>query len=95
MSGMKAGKLGVAFVDAVGTARLVEKLGAVEAGYAVDRATKRMERAAALFGGEILQGTAEQWIAVFASANAALGAALEMQRRVADRSPARPARSPD
>lgn len=84
MSVMRAGKLGVAFADVVGTARLVEKLGAVEAGYAVDRATKRMERAAALFGGEILQGAADQWIAVFASADAALDAALEMQRRVAD-----------
>lgn len=84
MSVMRAGKLGVAFADVVGTGRLVEKLGAVEAGYAVDRATKRMERAAALFGGEILHGAADQWIAVFASADAALDAALEMQRRVAD-----------
>lgn len=84
MSNGNSGRLGVIYADVSGTTRLYHKLGTVEAGYAVDRAIKRMERAIEAHGGTVLNSAADQWVASFESAAAAVSAAIEMQERVND-----------
>ena len=70
-----------------GSARLHEKLGSAEAARAVDRCVKRMERAVEAFRGRILRNTGDEMLALFAQADGAAQAALEMIERVADLPP--------
>jgi len=75
------------FANVSGNARLHEKLGSTEALRAVDRCLKRMERAVTAFGGDNVKTIGSELMAVFARADDAYYAAIEMQARVADLPP--------
>ena len=77
----------VLFADVSGSARLYEKLGSAEALRAVDRCMKRMERAVEGFGGRIVKLVGDELMAIFALADEAFQAGIEMQLRVADLPP--------
>ena len=65
------------------TARLRERLGETEAAHAIDRCLRRMERAIAGHGGQLLATTDGELLATFELAEQACQAAIEMQNRVA------------
>lgn len=77
----------VLFAALLGSARLHEKLGSAEALRAVDRCTKRMERAIEAFGGRVVKVVGDELLAIFHTADDAAQAAVEMQQRVADLPP--------
>lgn len=79
--------LSVLFAGVSGRARLHEKLGGTEALRAVDRCLKRVERVVDGFGGRISKMVGDELMAVFAHADDALQAAVEMQQRVSDLPP--------
>lgn len=72
----------------VGSARLCEKLGSAEAGYALDRCVKRIERAVESNRGAIVESAGGEVMAQFAEPLDACQAAIEMQQRVMDLPPA-------
>lgn len=77
----------VLFAEVSGNAKLHEKLGNTEALRAVERCMKRMERAVEAFGGRIVAQSNAELKAMFATADEASMAALEMQQRIADLPP--------
>lgn len=77
----------VLFADVSGSARLYEKLGDTEAVYAIDRCIKRMERSIESFRGRLAKSVGGELEAVFAAAEDACLAAIDMQQRVADLPP--------
>jgi adenylate cyclase len=77
----------VLFADVAGSARLRDKLGAGEAQWAIDRCLKRMERSVEIFSGHLLKMVETELMAVFATADAAFQAAIEMKQRVDDLPP--------
>lgn len=79
--------IGVLFADISGTTRLYRKIGTDEAQRALERCVKRMERAIETYRGRIVMPAVDEMIAVFASADEALQASAEMQRRLADLPP--------
>lgn len=76
------------FADVSGGARLRQRLGGAETLHAVERCVRRMERSVAAHGGRLFKAGGEEIAAVFPTADAAIAAACEMQRRVADLPPA-------
>jgi len=79
----------VLFADVSGSTRLYEKLGDKEALYAVERCLNRMTRATEQFHGRVIKTIGDEVMAVFASAEAGMEAACEMQQRVEDLPPVR------
>lgn len=79
--------LSVLTAGITGNARLHERLGSTEALRAADRCVKRIERAVKAFSGRLFQVGADEVIAVFDSADAAVQAAIEMHQRIADLPP--------
>jgi adenylate cyclase len=77
----------ILFADVAGSARLRDKLGAGESQWAIDRCLKRMERAVEIFSGRPLKMVGTELSAVFATADAAFQAAIEMKQRVDDLPP--------
>lgn len=77
----------VMFADVAGSARLYERLGDIEANYAVDRCMKRISRCIEASRGRSLQLTGDELLAAFDSAEDACLAAIEMQARIADLPP--------
>jgi adenylate cyclase len=77
----------VFFADVAGSARLRDKLAAGESQWAIDRCLKRMERAVEIFKGRLLKMVGTELMAVFATADAAFQAAIEMKQRVDDLPP--------
>lgn len=75
-------KLTVLFADVSGSAKLYERLGDAEADRAVDRCMTRMQRAIEGFDGRLVKAVGDEMMAVFASAENACQAAIEMQQRV-------------
>ncbi|GAB4168255.1 MAG: hypothetical protein OHK0026_06980 [Rhodocyclaceae bacterium] len=73
--------------DVSGGARLRQRLGAAEAQHALNRCIRRMERAVATHGGHAFKVGGEEIAALFPSADTALLAACEMQRRLSDLPP--------
>ena len=65
------------------TARLRERLGETEAGHAIDRCLRRMERSIASHGGQLVAATDGELLATFDVAEQACQAAIDMQNRVA------------
>lgn len=70
-----------------GNARLHEKLDGQEASRVAERCRKRIERSVESSGGAIFRSGADETLATFETADTAVQAALEMQRRVADLPP--------
>ena len=79
--------IGVLFADISGTTRLYRKIGTDEAQRALERCVKRMERAIESHRGRVVMPAVDEMIAVFATADAALQASAEMQKRLADLPP--------
>lgn len=77
----------VLFADVSGSTRLYEKLGEAEAGYAVDRCIRRMERAAAVHRGRVVKVIGDEMMVVYGDCDAAFQSACEMQQRVDDLPP--------
>ena len=77
----------VLFAAVCGGARLIEKLGATEAGHAVERCLARMERAVLGCAGRIVKQLNGELLALFDHADEAAQAAVDMQVRVADLPP--------
>ena len=77
----------VLFAAVCGHARLVEKLGGDEAMRAAERCLKRMERAVQACAGQVVKQLNGELMALFATADAAAQAAVDMQLRIADLPP--------
>jgi class 3 adenylate cyclase len=77
----------VLFAELSGNARLHEKLENSEALRAVERCTRRMQRAVEACGGSVVKSAEDRLIAVFGLADEAFHAAIEMQQRVGDLPP--------
>lgn len=65
-----------------GEQRLQEKLGRAEARHAVERCISRTERAVASQGGRVLKTEGDRLTALFESADSALQAACDIERRI-------------
>jgi hypothetical protein len=83
-----AGAGTVLLAAVAGSAKLFERLSAIEARHAVDRCLKRMQRAVEGAHGEIVKCVGDELLARFTAADDALQAAAEMQQRIADLPPA-------
>lgn len=77
----------VLFADVVGSARLHERLGDIEAAYAVDRCMKRIARCVESFRGSNVQTIGSEHLATFDAVEDACLAAIDMQLRIADLPP--------
>lgn len=86
--GAAAGAGATLLAAVAGSARLFERLSAVEARHAIDRGLKRIQRAVEALHGEVVKCVSDELLAHFASADDALQAAAEMQQRVANLPPA-------
>ena len=82
-----AKEFGILFADISGTTRLYRKIGTDEANHQLDRCVKRMERAIESGKGELVMPAADELVARFDTADAAVLAAAEMQRRLQDLPP--------
>lgn len=78
---------GILFADISGTTRLFRKIGTEEAQHQLERCVKRMERAIESTKGELVMPAVDEMIARFETADAAVLAAAEMQRRLLDLPP--------
>jgi adenylate cyclase len=78
---------GLLFADISGTTRLYRTQASGESQYQLERCLKRMERSIAGNGGRLLTSATDELIATFASADDALLAAIDMQRRIEDLPP--------
>ena len=77
----------VMFADVAGSAKLYERLGDIEAAYAVDRCLKRITRCIEAGHGRTVQINGDELLAIFESAEEACLAAIDMQLRIADLPP--------
>lgn len=84
---MKQRNMGVVLADILGTTLLDRRIGTSEGQHALERCVRRMERAIEAHGGRILMPAVDEMIATFASADDAIHAAIEMQKRIADLPP--------
>jgi hypothetical protein len=82
-----AKEFGILFADISGTTRLFRKIGTDEAKHQLDRCVKRMERAIESTKGELVMPAVDEMIARFDTADDAVLAAAEMQRRLQDLPP--------
>lgn len=78
---------GILFADISGTTRLYRTQASGESQYQLDRCLKRMERSIAGNGGKLLTSATDELTATFASADDAVLAAIDMQRRIEDLPP--------
>ena len=72
----------ILFADVAGSTRLYEKLGDAEAKHAVERCLKRIRLAVDAYGGRVVKTVGDAVMADFASAEACVPAACQMQQRV-------------
>jgi class 3 adenylate cyclase len=79
--------LGILFADISGTTRLFRKIGTDEARHQLERCLKRMERAIESCKGQLVSPAVDEMLARFESADSAILAAVEMQRRIQDLPP--------
>ena len=78
---------GMLCADISGTTRLYRKIGTDEAKYQLERCIKRMERAIESNKGHLAAPAIDELVAEFPSADDAVAAAIEMQRRIEDLPP--------
>lgn len=79
--------IGIIFADISGTTRLHRKIGTAEAKHQLERYVKRMERAIESFKGRVAQAPVDEMVATFESADDAVSAAIETQRRLQELPP--------
>jgi adenylate cyclase len=77
--------LAVLFADVSGSTKLYEKLGDVEALAVIERCLKVVKDVCGHYGGRIVKTIGDEAMAVFPDADAAAGAACEMQLQIATR----------
>ena len=80
--------LAVLFADIAGSTRLYEQLGDVDALAAISRCLALAEKIAGGHGGRLVKTIGDEVLLVFPGADQAAGAAGEIQRQMADSSPA-------
>lgn len=79
--------VGILYADISGSTRLYRTLGTEEAKRQLERCVKRIERSVESFKGAMAASVVDDMVATFPTADDAVLAALDMQRRIADLPP--------
>lgn len=79
--------VGILFADISGSTRLFRKGNSEEGQYQLERCIKRIERSIQSNRGELMMPAADEMIALFSTADDAVLAAVDMQRRIEDMLP--------
>ena len=74
---------GILYADISGSTRLYRTLGTDEAKHQLERCVKRMERSIDSYKGTLVMPAIDEMVAIFPTADDALLAALDMQKRIA------------
>lgn len=78
---------GILYADISGSTRLYRTLGTDEAKHQLERCVKRMERSIDSCKGTLVMPAIDEMVAIFPTADDAVLAALDMQKRIADLPP--------